>query len=345
MRKLLVSGLVWVFAALPAIAGGRQVLRGDVLVSGGDAIYHVRRANGSVSVLTPRTGSGPNLLVSPRGIAVSADGEVLVVDTGRVLSIDPATGAQFVVQGLGGPPPLGTSPVGVDANPRDPGIGFFRSIFVASKGELLRIDRSGLSATATQVAPYPQGWENYEGEEATASDPGSGPLDVWVANFRGVLFYDGDQDAFTPFYTEANGVLGGFALSPGGVPFVTRLEQACPSNDNGLYGYESLYQAFLPFATGGDLACPGAIAFAPYDVSPFEAVVIDVAQPTRLVRVTLSVLELPIVTPFATLPQGVYASDLAIAPRRLPEPDGGALVAAIVLLLGAARAHLVPRRA
>jgi hypothetical protein len=336
------AALLAVFLPATAFAAGRPVLRGDVLVSA-DKIYHVRRDDGTVSVLTPRDGSGPNLLVSPRGIAVTANREVLVVDTGRVISIDPRTGAQFVVQGTGGAPDLGTSPRGVDANPRDPSIGFFRSIFVASKGELLRIDRSGLSATATQVAPYPQGWENYEGEQAVVSDPGSGPLDAWVSNFRGLLFYDGQQDAFTPFYTELQGVIGGFDLSPAGVPFITRVAETCPSNDNGLYYYDG---GMFPLATGGDLACAYELAFEPGGVSPFEAIVMDLgAQPARLVRVTLSVLELPVVTPFATLPNGVYPNDLAVAPVALPEPAGAPLVAWLALLLGAARAHLVPRRA
>src|SRR5262249_40608982 len=150
---------------------------------------------------TPRPGSGPNLLISPRSIAVTADGEILVVDAGRVLSIDGATGQQFVVQDGVDPIDLGASPRGVAANPRDPQIGFFREIYVGGLGELLRVDRSGFGASVAQLAPYPQGWEHYEGERVVPHDPGAGGVDVWIENFRGMLFYDGDQQAVTPVYT------------------------------------------------------------------------------------------------------------------------------------------------
>jgi DNA-binding beta-propeller fold protein YncE len=330
-----------------AFASGRQVMQGDILLTAG-VVYHVSHADGLVSVLTPRAGSGPNLLLNPRGISVNPDGEVLVVDTGRVLSIDPATGAQFVVQDGLDPIDLGFSPQGVAANPRDPQLGFFRSVFVASHGELLRIDRGGFSASVSQVSPYPQSWENYLGERVVAHDPGSGGVDVWVSNFRGVLAYDGDQDVMTALYTEPTGSLAGFDLSPSQQPYVTRVAATCPSNDNGVYSYDFLYLTVFPFATGGDLGCPLGMAFEPVDVSPFEIVVIDGrAQPFHLVRVTLGALEEPIVEPFATLPNGVYASDLAIAPVTLPEPTETSLAATtfLALLLGAARSHLVPRHA
>src|SRR5690606_7404969 len=57
------------------------------------------RPNGQVSAFSARTGSGPNRLVHPAGIAVQPSGQVSVADnaTGEPPEIDPDTGAQRAI--------------------------------------------------------------------------------------------------------------------------------------------------------------------------------------------------------------------------------------------------------
>lgn len=62
-------------------------------------VIRVDPATGAQSLLAdnPHPSGGPALLQSPYGIAVEANGNVVVADNGRVLRIDPATGRQSLV--------------------------------------------------------------------------------------------------------------------------------------------------------------------------------------------------------------------------------------------------------
>jgi hypothetical protein len=87
-------------AAPHAAEARRLVEAGDLLVGTGDAIWVVRADGGGIAPLSPRPGSGENLLELVVGVGVDAARErVLVADaTGTLVLIDPEDGSQTRVE-------------------------------------------------------------------------------------------------------------------------------------------------------------------------------------------------------------------------------------------------------
>jgi len=314
---------------------------GDLLVTDATIGSLLRvRPNGAVSTL-----SAPDLVANPYGIGVGADGEILVVDSdGTVVQVDPTTGDQYAVAGLSGPPDLGTSPRDVALNPRTPAPFQSPTLYVAALGELRQVLRSPLDAVGSSLAPYPTGYENYEGLHVSPLDPGGqAPLDLYVATQRHVFHYDGALGATSSLFTPPSGFVTGLdviAVPSGAAVLVSFVDAACPSNGNGVYRYYTgISVAFEPLSTGNLLACPGALAIAP---AGFPVYVIDRGQePQRIIQVNdLGVIGI-VQEPFATLPAGTQARDIAVW---VPEAEGPLAGWAAALALGAAARRSRGRR-
>jgi DNA-binding beta-propeller fold protein YncE len=113
-------------AALVAFsaAAAPTLRQGDVLISdtSNDRILYVNPTNGPVRVFSPRNDEA-NLLDAPAGIDIDPTGAVFVLSsgTGRLVRIDPTTGAQTIVNAFDtttfyGPIALGAQAAGLDVS-------------------------------------------------------------------------------------------------------------------------------------------------------------------------------------------------------------------------------------
>lgn len=125
IRSFVASLLLFAPPALAAVGAG------DLLVTdqNGARVLVVDPDTGNVKVLSPPS-AGPNLLVSPTGIAMSKLGIVYVVDqsTDQLVGIDASNGAQFVVREIGGSPvSVGSEPFGLALRDSEAAVEFWVS--------------------------------------------------------------------------------------------------------------------------------------------------------------------------------------------------------------------------
>lgn len=351
---LLVAGRVALAADLAVAAALRP---GDVIVVD-HANARVLRVdgNGGVATFSPPSAT-PNLFDSPSGIGVGPDGTIVVAnESGSLVKLDPASGAQSLVEGIfSGPPDLGVEPQDVAVNPRAPAPGFAPSLFVGSLGEVRLVVRSALATDGSPLAPFPDPWGTYETHHIAAWVPNeTDPFDVFASIGSAVLRYGGVQDTIATFWTAPYGVVDGLDVRGATSPIVgiAWRNSACPASTNGIYLVDPSSQpADFALSTAGLLACPRGLAWLG---GSYDAYALDVGQdPPRLIRIDQVLAAPPIVTQrvAATLPSGTHPVDLAVY---TPEPGAalGGLVAMFALAgvsrrhaLGGAPSNPVPRRA
>ena len=336
-------------AASHALAGGIQPARPNALLVVDDVNYRVLRVplgGGEVTVFSPPADAQTNLLTSPRGIGVGSDGSIIVVNffEATLVQIDPATGAQFPVEGLlSGPPAIGTLPRDVALNPRGTAPGFLPTLGIAAQGELHQVVRNAFDTTGSLLAPYPSPYDPYVARFVAARDPGtSDPIDYYVAtdSIPALLRYEGATDTFTPLWTDAalDSIHGLDAPRGGAYPLVASFrEEPCPSSSNGIKLFTAVTNA------GGfeiSMECPGPVA---YDGGNESLYYVDARSNPQTVLGMDGILFAPFQAPVATLPSGTSAIDMTLA--RVPEPGGATLgTAALIAVAGLARAIRGRRR-
>ncbi|MBS1215675.1 MAG: hypothetical protein H6R20_649, partial [Proteobacteria bacterium] len=222
-----------------------------------------------------------NLISTPRGIASSPEGQVYVTnyDGATLVQIDAATGAQQILEffssGIGGPLDLGTHPAGVAVSPAAPGTGGFRDVYVSSQGALYRVERT-LFDTTSAMTPYPSGHESSNGLFLALY--ASGVVQGYIGVGQSVLQFNGGTISTL---IDLIGEISGLAWMPFS-PFVSRANTTCPSSSNGVaeIAYDQFFFQYVAqdFATGGDLACPGALAATPPDAPVPYFYAIDVGS-------------------------------------------------------------------
>jgi hypothetical protein len=323
------------------IAAAAALRTGDILAISAGVVVRVDPGTGAVSAFSPRVGSGPNLLSSPSDITSDAEGEVFVIDLGKLIQIDTATGAQHEVRAFNPqvigdyPLDLGVSPWGVATSPIAPSGLNGRGVFVGSHGALYEVVRDAFNGTYTLVfGSFDSGWENYLGQSVSIEDLGGGNVAAWVGTYSGVL--EGTGTPLAALYTEGGASILGTRWV-GGVTYVSRVFGVYCSDfpaDNGVYALS--YDSFIStwslhmFVSGGDLSCPGPIAA---QEQPFALYVTDRSQtPNRIVKVTG--LLTPQTSFVATMPGSQVISSLTVY---MPEPasdlEGGAALTALLALV------------
>ncbi len=329
---LSLASLVWV-------APAQALWLGDLLVSDLANARVLRvRTNGSVSVLSPQPGSGPNLLDAPAGIAVTPDQRIFVVDnaTNALIEIDSQTGAQSeiplfrIVNGAYVASSTGTGPWGLALDD-------FGVLWVSATASNI-VRRIGIATGVVETV-------------LTASDlgTGGGPYGVWVGHDElatelivandtvGTLFFSpGNEESFPPALLNASvwdveliedqiNLLLTLQRTPGSGAF------ACGA-ESGLYG--NVFGTDSPLATGGLIRCPYAMALG-------DAIYVAEAESTigggaRVVRLRTDTYGQSLI---ARLPDGPSdAIPAGIAYVAVPEASSGAAsVVAIACLLARRR--------
>ncbi|MCX5737231.1 MAG: hypothetical protein NTZ61_01805 [Proteobacteria bacterium] len=187
-------------------AAAPTLRQGDVLISdaSNDRILYVNPKNGLVHVFSPR-GDATNLLDAPAGIDIdpTSDGAVFVVSsgTGRIVRIDPTTGAQSVVNAYDistfyGPIALGAQAAGPAISgiwgTNDP-----PDLYVSYAGGIDRIVRNGgtvlpeplvTDVALTNVHP-----------SIALRESNAGLYQVFAANPIELLGYELNTQTFTPW--------------------------------------------------------------------------------------------------------------------------------------------------
>jgi len=327
--------LALAFAAHSAAAAAPNALL--VVDQNNQRVLRVALPSGGVTVFSPPPGAQGNLLTSARGIGVGPDGTIVVANyvENTLVEIDPATGAQFPVEGIfSGLPAIGAGPLDVAVNPRQPAPGFLPTLGVASRGELHQVVRNPFDTTGSLLAPYPSPYDTRLGAFLAVRDPGaSDPVDYYVTTggTPAILRYDGASDTIAPFrdYGDVDSIQGLAAPETGlYVLIVSFIDEPCPSSNNGVHlirdaGTDSFY--------GGSYECPGPIAF---DASTAMLYTADRrGNPQQIVAYDTDLFGSTSTVPIATLPSGAIASDMAVA--SVPEPSGAALAALALLALAA----------
>jgi hypothetical protein len=293
-----------------------------------------------------------NLLSSPKAIATDAANELVVLNGGypELVDVDVRTGEQFEDGGVAAFA-FGAQPDGLAIDPRTPALLSFPTLYVGAVGELDTVSRTILTSSAALLGSFPTGYELASSQYVATHDPGSGPVDVFASTDAGILGYDGSQTGV--FWVPPQGSV----MSLDGVDFQTTHElffsyqfAACPSDYNGIYFFDdsggvTLHTNFtdvLPFATGGNVACPGAIALTKNfgdGIPPTPVYVVDRGSSPQRIFVIYSPIENSSLV--ATLPADADAVGLVVYS---PEPKAGGLgavalgaVAALGLRRGARR--------
>jgi hypothetical protein len=305
---------------------------GDLLVVDQNnlRVLRVQPSTGAVTVLSPPPGSRPeeNLLTSPRGIGTHPRGAIVVVNyfEATLVSIDPATGQQFLLSDLGGTPAVGSLPRDVTPNPREPAPGFFPTLYVSSRGELHRVLWGPVSSEGALVDPYPPPFDPLTASFVVAAEPTlDGPLDFVIATdaIPAVLLYQGSNGAIAPIWQPGGEAITGLAIENASTFFAAWRAGTCPDPASGIYRTQSR-GALSPFYQGGDLGCPGPIALD--DLGRLYAVGLGGANPRvlRLQEMGPSVT----IEQVAELPSAASPSDMVVYS---PEPDSatGGLAAAL----------------
>jgi len=334
--------LTFALASVTSPALAIRLAPGDLLVvdATNQKILHVDPNTGAVDDFAPRGGFS-NLISTPRGIASSPEGQVYVTnyDGATLVQIDAATGAQQILEffssGIGGPLDLGTHPAGVAVSPAAPGTGGFRDVYVSSQGALYRVERT-LFDTTSAMTPYPSGHESSNGLFLALY--ASGVVQGYIGVGQSVLQFNGGTISTL---IDLIGEISGLAWMPFS-PFVSRANTTCPSSSNGVaeIAYDQFFFQYVAqdFATGGDLACPGALAATPPDAPVPYFYAIDVgSNPPRIVRVETAGSPPPTEI-VATLPGSASYPALAVyVPEPATLPDVEVALAGIATLAIARR--------
>ncbi|MCZ7619878.1 MAG: hypothetical protein M5U32_16825 [Myxococcota bacterium] len=370
------AAIAVVAAALGSAVGARAATRsldmGDLLVSDANnaRVLVVEPDTGGTWQLTPRAGSGPNLLVAPAGIAMCSSGTVYVVDAtiNRLIRIDPRTGTQSIVNqgffGTGGPLNVGAAPwgifVGTDYTIAPPEL---PPQFCGSDGDLWVTARGSTEVRRTVVTGSPLfslSTEQVASAASLASARGAA-----IGSTGGVLLWRVLQVALGPsgwatVYLDTGEVVPGSAALPAtydgvatwgsSVALTRRVETVIPPGlpvciyaASGVHastgGFTDLntghfvWSAPAPVSLGGLFRCPIAIASAPNG----SVYVTDTSQPfggsARVIRLGPAGTW-NAQTLVAEIPDGAtltWPAGIAVAPVSAPEPDGAAAVALGVL--------------
>lgn len=319
--------LLFLAIALFSATSSRAIEAGDLLVLDhhGARVLAVRPETGSLSVVSPRAGSGPNLLVAPTGIVMCHTGMIYVSDaaTNRLVEIDAATGAQRIlltkVFSLSVPANVGLAPWGLTTT-RDgpdgvpnaldlcPGTG---EPFDETRANLLVAARDSaeirlLYGSATPGHIRTQQWlahpqlaatralsfrpSSYLATELLLARGSAGVSKVFTQLVLGDI--EVDPVAIEPFVLPV-GVYGGAVEMPGGNVLATRRLEVFPERGfpfcTELSGVWKIGQILpLPASDGGWFRCPIAIVADAIG----NAYVTDVARPppfaggARIVRLS-----------------------------------------------------------
>lgn len=345
-RRPLVRALT-TCAAMAAVAApaGAGLRPGDVLVVDleNERVLRVTQSGGVTTFSPPPATT--NLFDSPSGIGVGPDGTIVVAnESGSLVQLDPASGAQALVAGVfSGPPDLGVEPQDVAVNPRVPAPGFEPSLYVGAKDELRLVTRSAFSTDGTQLAPFPPAWLGWETHHVSLWAPNdTDPFDVFASIVAAVLRYDGDQDAILDYWVAPSGWIEGLDVAPGATPTVgvAWRKSPCPSSENGIYLVNPVGQPIeSAWSTGGLLECPRGLAW----FGSFDAYTLADGDPPRLIELDATSFYPPVVAQriAATMPSGTKAVDLAVY---APEP-AGALGGSVAVLAVAFVARRIARLA
>jgi len=335
-----------------------QLRQGDVLVSDtyGSRILYVDTQAGTTTGFSPRAGSGTNLLQRPSGIAIDPDGPIFVVDeqTNRLISIDPSTGVQSVVDEFSivngdlGPLNVGTVPRGLRISPdKNPCIGCLRELYISEPGAIYEVTRGILQGTsAVALSTDPLLSQTYN--DIAIDESGGSLVALYVTGYDGIVTYDANSETVSNLLssTEVSDADYGSDLF-----FVEQSPCTNTSTASGLYDFHLPSGPSTAISTGGSLMCPTAERA----VSPTEFVVADYYG--GLVDVfyfggilTLGSSNAPPAAqtrslqpgwyqqPLASLPIDAFA--LAVSPSTFPAPEpSGSLSAAVSLSALAALAR------
>jgi hypothetical protein len=336
-------------------AGAFDLVAGDLLISdyNGARVLTVDPTTGVVFELTPRPGSGPNLLVAPGEIAATSDGGIFVVDntTNQLIGIDPTTGAQSVVQGgtAASPHPLnvGTGPWGLAAD--DQG-----HLFVAAResAQVLRIaptltagiyTSTPVATSATLADARGIGWVANQSPDLDVSLGTVGETSVsttlGTVGTPGSIVADGA--AYDVARIGGTGTYQNTAFLPVSVTTIVSLPGGgfvvlCDTAQSGVYfAFHSLTNAY---STGGYFRCPLAVAATEAGAvyvtdagAPLpgggDARVVSLGPPGAWNTQTL-VATIPNSGP-PTSPVGI-----AVMPVTVPEPAAELAACAVLLSLG-----------
>ncbi len=322
------SAALFFFLSLVVSATGAQALsQGDFLVSDLANARVLRvRANGVVSVLSPRAGSGPNLLDAPTGIAITPDQRIFVVDndTDSLIEIDATTGAQTeiplfrIVDGNYVASSTGQEPWGLV-------IDDFGALWVsASASNIVR--RIGIATGVVETVLTANDLGTGSGPYGLQVRHGGLATQVLVANgSAGIrILSPTDDETFPP--SDVNATVWAVDLTDGeGLDILFSLQRVPGSGAfscgaaSGLYG--NLLGESSPLVTGGLIRCPFAmVRVGAFYVAEAES---TIGGNARIVRITTAGSFVASV--FANLPDG--ASDTipaGIAYVAVPEAASGA---------------------
>lgn len=289
-------------SAVGARAATQSLDVGDLLVSDANnaRVLVVEPATGATWQLTPRAGSGPNLLVAPAGIAMCSSGTVYVADTtiNRLIRVDPLTGTQSIVNqgifGIGGPLDVGAAPwgifVGIDYTIAPPEL---PPQFCGSDGDLWVTARESMEVRRTVVTgsfPPFLGTEQVASAALLASARGAAIGSTGGPLLSRVLQVALGPSGWATVYPGTGEVVPGSAALPAtydGVatwgssvvltrrvetvipPFLLVCNQAASGVHASTGGYTDLntghfvWSAPNPVSLGGLFRCPIALASAP----------------------------------------------------------------------------------
>ena len=288
-----------------------------------------------------------NFLSSPKAIATDSRNELIVLngDVPQLIDIDVRTGAQSE-DGGSAAFAFGLQPKGLAIDPRTPPLLSFPTFYVGAVGELDVVNRTILASTASLLSSFPTGYEYASSQFVATHDPGSGPLDVFASTDAGILGYDGSQTS--EFWIPPQGSVMGLE----GLDFQTNHQlyfsyqyATCPSNNNGVYyiddsGGVTQHTGFTdvkPVATGGNVACPGAIAITKNlsdGIPPTPIYVVDRGSSPQQIFVIYSPIENSQLV--ATMPADADAVGLVVYS---PEPAEGLDIVALTVIGALARAQ------
>jgi len=328
-----------------AAAAAPTLRQGDVLISDAtqDRILYVDPTNGHVEVFSPR-GTDVNLLDAPAGIEIdpTPDGAVYVVSSGigRLVRIDPSTGAQSLVNAFDditfyGPIALGADAAGLAMSEiwgtNDP-----PDLYVSYAGGIDRIVRN-----AGTVLPEPLVTDvaliNAHPSIALR-ESNAGLFQVFAANPIELLGYELNTQTFTPLVQSQTPsfVIHDVDFSFLNLTFSLGWPCADPNGFSGIYEYPLENGPAAPLAIGGLVDCPVAHRQAGYS----EVLVINAEPPSgnQLVRLDFNGAGWD-ASPVADLGAGDLRY-LAVSPITFaPEPDAALLMFVALGALAVQRAR------
>ncbi len=360
--------------ALLSATSSHAIEAGDLLVLDhhGARVLAVRPETGSLSVVSPRAGFGPNLLVAPTGIVMCHTGMIYVSDsaTNSLVEIDAATGSQRIlltqVFSVSVPANVGLAPWGLTTT-RDGPVGVANALdlcpgtgqpFDETRANLLVAARDSaeirlLYGSATPGHVRTQQWLEHPQLAATRAlsfRPSSQFLGMrlllargsaGVSNVYTALGVGGaDSEVVIEPFVLPDGVYDGAVEVPGENVLATRRLEVFPERDlpfcTELSGVWKIGQILpLPASDGGWFRCPIAIVADAIG----NVYVTDVARPPPLAGGARIVRLSPpgawnVQTLVAEIPDaaGTAAYPVAITRAPVAVPEANAAAGAFVAL-------------